>query len=61
MHADPLISVVIPVKDEAAYVATLAGEIRQALDGILCRCFTHTRMLAAIRPYDEWARRGVEA
>ncbi len=35
MHADPLISVVIPVKDEAANVATLAGEIRQALDGVV--------------------------
>jgi nicotinate dehydrogenase subunit A len=26
-------------------------EIRQALSGILCRCFTHTRMLRAIRRY----------
>ena len=26
-------------------------EIRQALSGVLCRCFTHTRMLAAIRRY----------
>jgi nicotinate dehydrogenase subunit A len=25
--------------------------IQQALSGVLCRCFTHTRMLAAIRRY----------
>jgi nicotinate dehydrogenase subunit A len=31
-------------------------EIRDALGGILCRCFTHTRMLRAIRKYTE-ARR----
>jgi nicotinate dehydrogenase subunit A len=29
------------------------GEIRQALSGVLCRCFTHTRMLRAIRRYAE--------
>jgi nicotinate dehydrogenase subunit A len=28
-------------------------EIRQALGGVLCRCFTHTRMLRAIRKYAE--------
>lgn len=27
------------------------AELRQALDGVLCRCFTHTRMLRAIRRY----------
>jgi nicotinate dehydrogenase subunit A len=27
------------------------AEVRQALSGVLCRCFTHTRMLAAIRRY----------
>ena len=26
-------------------------EIRQALSGVLCRCFAHTRMLRAIRRY----------
>jgi nicotinate dehydrogenase subunit A len=26
-------------------------EIRNALGGVLCRCFTHTRMLRAIRKY----------
>jgi nicotinate dehydrogenase subunit A len=26
-------------------------EIREALGGVLCRCFTHTRMLKAIRRY----------
>lgn len=26
-------------------------EIRQALSGVLCRCFTHTRMLRAITKY----------
>jgi nicotinate dehydrogenase subunit A len=31
-------------------------EMRDALGGILCRCFTHTRMLRAIRKYAE-ARR----
>jgi nicotinate dehydrogenase subunit A len=29
------------------------GEIRDALGGILCRCFTHVRMLRAIRKYAE--------
>ena len=28
-------------------------EIRIALGGVLCRCFTHTRMLRAIRKYAE--------
>jgi nicotinate dehydrogenase subunit A len=28
-------------------------EIRVALGGVLCRCFTHTRMLRAIRKYAE--------
>ncbi|MEQ1574068.1 MAG: (2Fe-2S)-binding protein [Vicinamibacterales bacterium] len=28
-------------------------EIRQALSGVLCRCFTHTRMLKAIGKYAE--------
>jgi nicotinate dehydrogenase subunit A len=32
------------------------GEIRDALGGVLCRCFTHIRMLRAIRKYAE-ARR----
>ena len=27
------------------------GEIREALGGVLCRCFTHVRMLRAIRKY----------
>lgn len=31
-------------------------EIREALGGVLCRCFTHSRMLRAIRKYAE-ARR----
>jgi nicotinate dehydrogenase subunit A len=26
-------------------------EIHEALGGVLCRCFTHTRMLRAIRRY----------
>jgi nicotinate dehydrogenase subunit A len=29
------------------------SEIREALGGVLCRCFTHTRMLGAIRKYAE--------
>jgi nicotinate dehydrogenase subunit A len=28
-----------------------AEEIREALGGVLCRCFTHVRMLRAIRKY----------
>ena len=28
-------------------------EIQQALSGVLCRCFAHTRMLAAIKKYAE--------
>jgi nicotinate dehydrogenase subunit A len=31
-------------------------EIRDALGGVLCRCFTHTRMLRAIRKYAEAKR-----
>ena len=27
------------------------AQLRQALDGVLCRCFTHTRMMRAIRRY----------
>lgn len=27
------------------------AEIKQALNGVLCRCFTHTRMFRAIRKY----------
>src|SRR6187431_2285480 len=27
------------------------AEVRQAMSGVLCRCFTHTRMLAAVRRY----------
>lgn len=33
-------------------------EIRDALGGVLCRCFTHTRMLRAIRRYAEEKRNG---
>lgn len=29
------------------------GEIRDALGGVLCRCFTHLRMMRAIRKYAE--------
>ena len=31
-------------------------EIRQALSGVLCRCFTHTRMLRAISKYAQERR-----
>jgi nicotinate dehydrogenase subunit A len=31
-------------------------EIREALSGVLCRCFTHARMLRAIRKYAEAKR-----
>jgi nicotinate dehydrogenase subunit A len=30
-----------------------AAEIRQAMSGVLCRCFVHTRMLKAIETYAE--------
>jgi nicotinate dehydrogenase subunit A len=33
-------------------------EIRAALGGILCRCFTHVRMVRAIRKYAEGKRHG---
>lgn len=36
-------------------------EIRTALGGILCRCFTHTRMLRAIQRYQEVLRHGDHA
>lgn len=29
------------------------GQIQQAMSGVLCRCFTHTRMLHAIKRYRE--------
>ena len=32
-------------------------QIRQAMSGVLCRCFTHVRMLAAIRRYAAQGRR----
>ena len=32
-------------------------QIQQALSGILCRCFTHTRMIAAIKRYAADGRR----
>jgi nicotinate dehydrogenase subunit A len=31
-------------------------EIREALGGVLCRCFTHTRMVRAIRRYADASR-----
>ena len=31
------------------------AEIREALSGVLCRCFVHTRMLRAIKRYAEQA------
>jgi nicotinate dehydrogenase subunit A len=33
-------------------------EIRDALGGVLCRCFAHTRMLRAIRKYAEAKKHG---
>ena len=39
---------VLDVKPEAS-----DQEIRDALGGVLCRCFTHTRMLRAVRKYAE--------
>jgi aerobic-type carbon monoxide dehydrogenase small subunit (CoxS/CutS family) len=32
-------------------------EIRSALGGVLCRCFTHARMLRAIRRYADGLQR----
>ena len=32
------------------------ADIRQALDGVLCRCFVHARMFAAIRAYADQAQ-----
>ena len=32
------------------------GEIRQALNGVLCRCFVHTRMFKAIQQYAKTRR-----
>ena len=31
-------------------------EMREALGGVLCRCFTHVRMMRAIRKYAETRR-----
>jgi nicotinate dehydrogenase subunit A len=36
--------------------AATEAEIRQAMSGVLCRCFTHVRMLAAIERYAQHAR-----
>jgi nicotinate dehydrogenase subunit A len=44
---------VLDVKPEAS-----DQEIRDALGGVLCRCFAHTRMLRAIRKYAEAKRHG---
>jgi nicotinate dehydrogenase subunit A len=33
------------------------AQIQQAMSGVLCRCFTHTRMLRAIRRYAALPRR----
>jgi nicotinate dehydrogenase subunit A len=44
---------VLDVKPEAS-----DQEIRDALSGVLCRCFTHTRMLRAIRKYAEEKKHG---
>jgi nicotinate dehydrogenase subunit A len=33
-------------------------EIREALGGVICRCFTHTRMMRAIRKYAEAKKNG---
>jgi len=32
------------------------AELRQALNGVLCRCFTHIRMMRAIRRYADGVR-----
>ena len=32
------------------------AEVKQALQGMLCRCFTHVRMFAAIKRYQETLR-----
>jgi aerobic-type carbon monoxide dehydrogenase small subunit (CoxS/CutS family) len=32
------------------------AELRQALNGVLCRCFTHVRMMRAIRRYADGRR-----
>ena len=37
------------------------AQIQQALAGVLCRCFTHTRMLRAIRRYADTASGGRSA
>ena len=37
--------------------ATDEREIQQALSSVLCRCFTHTRMLAAIQRYQKAVRK----
>ena len=37
------------------------AQIQQAMSGVLCRCFTHTRMLAAIRTYAGLSRRRADA
>jgi len=44
---------VLDVKPEAS-----DQEIREALGGVLCRCFTHTRMMRAIRKYAEAKKHG---
>jgi nicotinate dehydrogenase subunit A len=36
------------------------ADIQQAMSGVLCRCFVHTRMLAAIRKYADLPQRSAE-
>ena len=33
------------------FEAPLEAQVRQAMNGVLCRCFTHTRMVRAIMKY----------
>jgi nicotinate dehydrogenase subunit A len=37
------------------------AQIQQAMSGVLCRCFTHTRMLTAIRKYASLPARNADA
>ena len=46
-----------PEKPHPIQQAFIDAEIRQALSGVLCRCFVHARMLKAIDKYKNGAGR----
>ena len=51
-----LSGVIMTAKATWIRIRATEPQIRQALSGVLCRCFTHTRMLRAINKYAQPGR-----